>query len=117
MQEYESISKKSLLEFLRLPLPSEIKRVIYEEHFKPAIIYDRLMKQFYSDECRNLISTNLIPMVQYVIKTPNLLKFVRQKNKLFSRLYQEHYIENQKYFILMDELTSMSLTWLMYMYH
>ena len=118
---YEPISKDSLLEFLRLPLPSEIKRAIYEEHFKKAIIYnkkyDLLMKQVESVDCQRLNSTKLACMVKTVIENPNFLEFVRHKNELFSILYREHYIENNKYFKLMDQLNSLTFAWLMYLYH
>lgn len=119
--KYEPVSKESLLEFLRLPLPSEIKRTIYEAHFKNTIIYnkkyDLLMQQVLSEESCRLNSANLVPMIKTVIENPNFLEFVRHKNELFSRLYREHYIENKKYFKLMDVLNSLAASWLMYLYH
>jgi len=75
------------------------------------------MQQVLSEESCRLNSANLVPMIKTVIENPNFLEFVRHKNELFSRLYREHYIENKKYFKLMDVLNSLAASWLMYLYH
>jgi hypothetical protein len=119
--EYEPISNDRLMLFLSLNLLPDIKRKIYEEYFKQVIVYNKkymvLMQQVNSSECQRLNSTNLLGMVRSVVEHPNFCKFVRHKNELFSKLYREHFIENKKYFVLMNQMESLTMSWLMYLYH
>jgi hypothetical protein len=117
----EPISNEKLVAFLQINLPSDIKRSIYEEHFKMSIIYnkkyDELMKQVNSEECKSLDRTKLVSMVETVIEKPNFCKFVCSKNELFARLYDDHYRKGKKNFVRMNDLNSLTMSWLMYLYH
>jgi len=119
--QYEPLENDQLFAFLQINLPPDIKRKIYEEYFKVSIIYNKkysiLMGVIISDECHSLNPTSLKPLVETIIQKPKFLAYVCARNDLFSRLYKSHYIDGNKHFKNLDELTSISLAWLMYLYH
>lgn len=121
LYRYQHLDGPHILAFLSLNLPRDVKRKIYNEHFKEAIIYNKkyciLMRQVESPECQRLNPTNLKPMIESLIQRPNFVAYVRYKNALFSKIYEEHYIKGNKQFIKMDMLTSLIASWLMYLYH
>ena len=121
LSNYEPLDADQLLALLRINLPPDIKRKIYEEYFKVSIIYNKkysiLMGVVESKECQRLNTTTLKPIVETIIAKPKFLAYVCGRNQMFSRLYKLHYIEGNKRFVLMDNLTSITLSWLMYLYH
>ena len=75
------------------------------------------MDEIQSINCVRLNPVNLSPIVQSVIENQQLCEFVQAKNPLFNQLYKRHYIENNKYFVLLNVFDSLVLSWLMYLYH
>jgi hypothetical protein len=106
------------LAFLSLNIPSDVKRKIYDEYFKEAIIYNKkycvLMRQVESMKGISLNPITLGPIIELLIQTPYFVAYVRAKNDLFRMLYENHYIKGQKNFIQMDMFTSLTATWLLY---
>ena len=121
LTRYEPLNKEQILAFLQINLPADIKHKIYDDYFKIGIIYNKkyniLIDEIHSIECIRLNPVNLLPIVKSVIENPQLCLFVQAKNPLFNKLYKRHYIENNKYFALMNTFDSLVLTWLMHLYH
>jgi len=121
LRRYEPLNNEQIFAFLQINLPRDIKRKIYDEYFKSAIIYNNkyniLMDEIQSINCVRLNPVNLSPIVQSVIENQQLCEFVQAKNPLFNKLYKRHYIENNKYFVLLNVFDSLVLSWLMYLYH
>ena len=121
LTRYEPLNKEQILAFLEINLPTDIKRKIYDEYFKNATIYNNkyniLIDEINSIECKRLDPVNLSPLVKSVIENPQLCLFVQAKNPLFNKLYKRHYIEYNKYFVLMNTFDSLVLSWIMHIYH
>ena len=121
LSNYEPLDADQLLALLRINLPPDINRKIYDEYFKVSIIYNKkysiLMGVVESKECQRLNTTTLKPLVETIIAKPKFLAYVCARNQLFSRLYNSHYVEGNKIYVLMDNLNSITLSWLMYLYH
>ena len=121
LSKYEPLDTDQLLTFLRINLPPDIKRKIYEDHFKVSIIYNKkyniLMWVVESNECCRLDPTSLKPIIETILQKPKFLAYVCARNQLFSMLYKSHYIDGLKNFVLMNNLESITMSWLMYLYH
>jgi len=121
LTRYEPLNNEQIRAFLEINLPTDIKRKIYDEYFKTATIYNKkyniLIDEIHSIECVRLNHVNLSPLVKSVIENPQLCLFVQAKNSLFNKLYIRHYIEDKKYFALMNTCDSLVLSWLMHLYH
>jgi hypothetical protein len=119
--EYETMSYEVLILFLRIRLPSDIKRQIYDDHFRPNIIYDKkyfiLLRHVESDECHRLRQHHLKDIIATFIENHEFIAYVSIKNELFARIYHDHYVLNKTTFVLMDKLESMAMSWLMHLYH
>ena len=121
LTRYEPLNNEQIRAFLEINLPTDIKRKIYDEYFKNATIYNNkyniLIDEINSIECKRLDPVNLAPLVKSVIENPQLCLFVQAKNPLFNKLYKRHYIEYNKYFVLMNTFDSLVLSWIMHIYH
>jgi hypothetical protein len=75
------------------------------------------MNEVHSNESMSCNHRKLLKIVEIFIENERFIKFVREKNKIFSDIYHEHYILNKKSFICKKINESFALSWLMYLYH
>lgn len=115
--------KKQILDLIKIKyfirnLPLDIIKKIYKEYIKPDLIYTRLLKILDSFESKQLNNTQLNSFIKIVLSNDIILKYLIKNNKIFNQIYNSHIIEGNKTFkLLPDHLSSMSLCWLMYLYH
>jgi hypothetical protein len=95
----------------------EIKHKIYLDHFKFDFYYDDLNKILNHETSKKL---NIILLSEYVQKyihnNNEYIKYL-QKNHIFATIYDDHYVNNDKYFIKMNTHNSLCTSWLFYLYH
>ena len=122
INNYGTLTNDTLFSFLRINLPSDIKKKIFEEHFSKTQIYpikySILMSHVESKECKNLNCGKLISMIETFIEDEEFCQYVCNQNELFSQIYNDHYgFSPKKAFKLMNNLESLTASWLMYLYH
>ena len=95
-------------------LPSDLQRLILYKFFKLEIY--KILK---SDKSLNLNYKPLFNLfIKYdLINKPNIINYLRESCDLFNKIYTEHYIHNNIYYINFNKLNSMCLSWIMYLYH
>jgi hypothetical protein len=118
---YDTLSNEKLSLLLKLDLPENIRRYIFENYFAPNIIYEKkyelLLRQVKSSECQSLKCSTLKTMLVTTLDDLIFCKFICQRNSIFSKIYKQHYVENDKSFVRMNTIDSLTLSWLMYLYH
>jgi hypothetical protein len=118
---YETLSKEKLLLLLSLPLPECIRRYIYENHFAPKSIYkikyELLLREVKSSECQRLNPYTLKLMILPTLDDPIFCKFICERNNIFAKNFKQHFVENRSNFVLMNQIDSFVLSWLMILYH
>jgi hypothetical protein len=99
-------------------LPIDIVKKIYQDYIKPDLIYSRLLKILCSVESKQLNHMKLNNFIKIVLSNDIVIKYLIKNNKIFNQIYNSHIIKGNKTFKLSpDHLSSMSLSWLMYLYH
>lgn len=121
IMNYEVMSSDSCKAFFQITLPEDIKKTIFDENFSKDVIYQKkyslLMEHITSLECQQLHHNRLKEMIKTFINDSGFISYICERNQLFSQIYHKHYVLNQKSFVLMDNLNSLALSWLMYLYH
>lgn len=106
-----------------ITLPQDLKTHIYRSHLlfdaeqKP--ICDEVLTWFQkSKEAQSLaLNENVVKKVEYLLTNKRCVEYLRNHDKQFDNCYNDHYIRNQKAFVLMPRLESFALSILMYKYH
>lgn len=104
-------------------LPTDIQRKIYNDHLQFELeqkpICDEMLDWFLNDKkAKSLNMTpSIVKTMGKLIQCKHSVKYLCDNDKEIKNCYDHHYIKNQKYFDLMDELDSFVLSILMYKYH
>jgi hypothetical protein len=114
-------------------IPEDIKKKIYNDHFKLIIqsreLCDLLLIELNSDKCINLDISDLFPLLSNVLINEYAIEYLynnyyhydestKKKNNYFKKLYDKIIKNNNRNFILIDNpIEDFALSWLMYMYH
>ena len=98
-------------------LPDDVMRHIYEEYFVGIDTWNKYLELLKSDESHSLISSHLMEPTRRLLKHPCAIEYICRKHTVFKKMYIEHYIKNNKRFVLMDTLESFIVSILMYLYH
>lgn len=104
-------------------LPQDLKTHIYRNHLwfdvekKP--ICDEVLTWFQKSEEAQRLSLNeeIVKKVESLLKYKLCIEYLQNHDKQFDNCYNDHYIRNQKAFVLMPRLESFVLSILMYKYH
>ena len=96
----------------------EIKHKIYLDHFKFDFYYNDLNKILNHDISKRLNITLLSEYVQiYIYNNNEYIKYLQKKNHIFTDIYDDHYVKNDKYFIKMNSHNSFCTSWLFHLHH
>lgn len=104
-------------------LPQDLKTHIYNQHLwfyvekKP--ICDYILHWFQnSDDAQKLhCDDNIIKIISELLKNKTCTEYLRDKDKEFNKCYIDHFIDDNKNFILLPKYDSFVLSILMYKYH
>ncbi len=118
LQNFTTIKDLIKIKYLIRNIPIDIVRKIYDEYIKPDLIYSHLIRILNLPESKKLNYKPLYNIIQIIFSNEIILNFLIKNNKIFNDIYQTHITQNKKTFILLpDNLSSLSLSWLMYLYH
>ena len=98
-------------------LPDDVMRHIYEEYFVGIDTCNKYLELLKSENSRSLEYKPLIEITRRLLQHPCAVEYLCGKHKIFKKMYFEHYIKNNKSFLLMDMLESFVLSILMHLYH
>lgn len=100
-------------------IPRDIRIKIYREHFSCGSKFKIINQILISDESKRLNATELISYFEQanILLDTKLITYMRIKDPLFDQIYDKHYIQNDKNFILMPMLDSLCVSWLFHLYH
>ena len=98
-------------------LPDDVVRHIYEEYFVGIDTCNKYLELLKSEKSRSLEYKPLIEITRRLLQYPCAVEYLCGKHKIFKKMYVEHYIKNNKSFLLMDMLESFVLSILMHLYH
>ncbi len=98
-------------------LPDDVMRHIYEEYFVGIDTCKKYLELLKSDESRSLQYEHLIEPTRNLLKHPCSVEYLCKKHSIFKKVYTEHYIQNNKSFLLMNMLESFVVSILMHLYH
>lgn len=104
-----------------LPTPPPLEKTNdysqFEVENKP--ICDEMLDWFLHNEKAHRLNTppDIVNTMGKLIQCKHSVKYLCENDKEIKHCYDHHYIKNQKYFDLMDELNSFVLSILMYKYH
>jgi hypothetical protein len=99
-------------------LPEEIVKKIYIEYVEPDLIYTKLLAIIKSTESQKLNYLQLNGFIKIVLSNGIVTNFLIKNDKIFNQIYVSHIVNNKKLFMnLPDNVSSMCLNWLMYLYH
>ena len=115
MQEDSAALKKTIR--LINSLPDDVMRHIYEEYFVGIDTCNKYLELLKSDDSHNLEYAHLVEPTRRLLAHPCAVEYLCSKHKIFKKMYIEHYIKNNKAFLLMDMLHSFIASILMYLYH
>ena len=119
----ENPSENDNLDARIITLPEDLKTHIYRSHLlfdaeqKP--ICDEVLTWFQKSKEAQRLSLNeeIVKKVESLLKYKRCIEYLRNHDKQFDNCYNDHYIRNQKAFVLMPRLESFALSILMYKYH
>ena len=118
---HETLSDEKYWLLKKIQLPEDIIRVIYSDHFAPEVIYEKkhklLMNQIASPECQRLEYQRLELLVRSIMNDRSFCKFMCDRNQLFAKIFNDHFILIKKNFVRLNYIDSFSLSWLMHLYH
>jgi hypothetical protein len=104
-----------------LPTPPPVDRtdVNLPSEFENKPICDEMLDWFLNNkQAKSLNMTpSIVKTMGKLIQCKHSVNYLCDKDKEIKHCYDHHYIKNQKYFDLMDELDSFVLSILMYKYH
>ncbi len=100
-------------------IPEDIKKKIFNEYFKHDLEYEKLDNILKNINSMKLNNKELIDYFEEkkILEDSSFIKYLQIKNTIFKNIYNDHYINNKKSFILMNKIESMCQCWLMYLYH
>lgn len=100
-------------------LPRDVQNFISYEYVKPDMILTELNTILESHDSRNLDCNALYHYLKNVVLlNNNVVNYLIKNNNIFKIIYDKHITKGEKTFIEMkDPILSMSLSWLMYLYH
>ena len=98
-------------------LPDDVMRHIYEEYFVGIDTCNKFLELLKSENSSSLEYKPLIKIAGRLIQSPCAVEYLCGKHKIFKKVYIEHYIKNNKSFLLMNMLESFVLSILMHLYH
>jgi hypothetical protein len=98
-------------------LPDDVVRHIYEEYFVGIDTCNKYLELLKSEKSRSLEYKPLIEITRRLLQYPCAVEYLCGKHQIFKKVYIEHYIKNNKSFLLMDMLESFVLSILMHLYH
>lgn len=99
--------------------PVDITDVNLLSEFENKPICDEMLYWFIHNEKAHRLNTpsDIVITMGKLIQCKHSVKYLCENDKEINHCYDHHYIKNQKYFDLMDELNSFVLSILMYKYH
>ncbi len=98
-------------------LPDDVMRHIYEEYFVGIDACNKFLELLKSESSCSLEYKPLIDLARRLLQYPCAVEYLCGKHTIFKKMYIEHYIKNNKSFLLMDTLESFVLSILMHLYH
>ena len=98
-------------------LPDDVMRHIYEEYFVGIDTCNKYLELLKTDESHRLSHWHLIEPTRRLLEYPCAVEYLCSKHPIFKRMYIEHYIKNNKWFVLMNVLESFIVSILMHIYH
>ena len=99
-------------------LPIDIIKMIWIEYIKPDLICLKLDSILNSTKSKQLNYYPLYDYIPFVLNNKFVVEYLIKNNQTFNEIYNTHIINNIKLFInFPDILSSMALSWLMYLYH
>ena len=98
-------------------LPDDVARHIYEEYFVAKDTCENFLKLLHTRSAMSLDYKPLLEPARRLLNHPCAIEYLCIKNPLFKQMYTDHYLKNNKYFVLMTTLQSFVLSILMHMYH
>lgn len=98
-------------------LPDDVIRHIYEEYFIGIDTCNKYLELLKSKESQRLEYEPLVELSRRLLEYPCAIEYLCSKHQIFKKMYIEHYIKNNKLFVLMDNLESFILSILMHLYH
>ena len=98
-------------------LPDDVMRHMYEEYFIGIDTCDKFLELLKSESSSSLEYKPLIDLARRLLQHPCAVEYLCGKHPIFKKVYIEHYIKNNKSFLLMDMLESFVLSILMHLYH
>uniref|UniRef100_A0A6C0KWC9 Uncharacterized protein n=1 Tax=viral metagenome TaxID=1070528 RepID=A0A6C0KWC9_9ZZZZ len=110
-----------LFALLKLKLPKDIKQKIFYDHLLP-LFYEKkyaILMNIIKNRDASMFNSQfkLMEEIKTFIENKNFISFLREKNELFSDIYKEHYILNNKAYVNMSTIESLSVSWLVNLYH
>ena len=118
---YEILNKESCINLFdsifSRKIPKDIVSKIVDDYFKYDIEYNSLLNILENNNSKKLNGCDLLYYIDNVLNDPLYIKYIQSKNSLFKEIYQEHYVQNNKTFILMNVKESLCCSWLMNLYH
>ena len=115
-EEADSAAFKKTIRLIN-SLPDDVMRHIYEEYFVGIDTCNKYLKLLESKESHNLNYLPLVEPTRRLLEHPCAIEYLCGKHKVFKKMYTEHYIKHNKWFLLMDMLHSFIASILMYLYH
>jgi hypothetical protein len=98
-------------------LPDDVMRHIYEEYFVGIDACNKFLELLKSESSSSLEYKPLIDLARRLLQHPCAVEYLCGKHPIFKKVYIEHYIKNNKSFLLMDMFESFVLSILMHLYH
>jgi hypothetical protein len=98
-------------------LPDDVMRHIYEEYFVGIEACNKFLELLKSESSQSLEYKQLTNLADRLLQYPCAVEYLCEKHTIFKKVYIEHYIKNNKSFLLMDMLESFVLSILMHLYH
>ena len=87
---------------------------------------EEILQEVRSERCQRLDYTKLSALLELVIDNENITTFLRKtpvneldkiQNTFFELVYQKHIVQGNHDFWLMTKIQSITVAWLMYLYH
>jgi len=100
-------------------LPENIENKILYEHIIPYLILIKLNMILNSNDSKKLNYRMLYCYLKYnVLSNKIVVKNLISNDNIFKTIYEKHIIRGEKTFVMIkDQIESMALSWLHYLYH
>jgi hypothetical protein len=98
-------------------LPLNIINYIYKEFFETEYYYYIYKNAVNSETSRHYDIRDLYPHISIILSKPSYVKYFSENDRIFSIVYYQHKIKNNKNFILMTKGQSFAQCILMYYWH